>query len=226
MDFIVLVVYISIYIGLVATTFYILTFVSSKDDKEKMFKEHELPTVSVLIPVLNEEKSIVSTLNSILKSDYPLDKLEVIVIDNNSTDNTNKLVREFIEKRNKIKRKTFKIKLYIEKNPGKGNALNLGISKAKGEIVFSMDADTFVEPWSLKNMVRYFKNPEVMCVSPGITIYNPRNILQRVQYIEYVIGLFLRKTFAILNAIHITPGAFSAYRKSFLTDMEVMMPAI
>src|SRR3972149_9930698 len=53
------------------------------------------------------------------------------------------------------------------------------------------------------------------CVSPAIIIDKPKSILQRVQYIEYLLSLFLRKAFASLKSIYITPGAFSAYRKSF-----------
>jgi len=55
----------------------------------------------------------------------------------------------------------------------------------------------------------------VMSVTPAMVIYNPKSILQRVQYIEYLLGLFLRKAFASLRAIYIAPGAFSAYRKIF-----------
>jgi cellulose synthase/poly-beta-1,6-N-acetylglucosamine synthase-like glycosyltransferase len=54
-----------------------------------------------------------------------------------------------------------------------------------------------------------------MCVSPSILVDKPRGILQRVQQIEYLLGVFLRRAFASVNALHITPGAFSAYRKDF-----------
>ena len=64
-------------------------------------------------------------------------------------------------------------------------------------------------------MTRYFKNPEVVSVTPAMVTRETKTIVQRVQSVEYLTGLFLRKTFAALNAIHITPGAFSAYRKSF-----------
>ena len=205
MEFITFIIYTSIYIGLIATTFYILTY-TSKRKEEILFSDDELPKVTVLIPAYNEEKTIEKTIKSILKSDYSKDKFEVIVIDNNSTDNTSKIAERFVKKG---------VRVLFEKKQGKGNALNLGISKAKGEIIFTMDADTEVPPQSLKNMTRYFKDPEIMSVTPAIVTRKPKNILQRIQYIEYVLGLFLRKTFAILNAVHITPGAFSAYRKSF-----------
>jgi cellulose synthase/poly-beta-1,6-N-acetylglucosamine synthase-like glycosyltransferase len=54
-----------------------------------------------------------------------------------------------------------------------------------------------------------------MCVSPVVAVYKPKGIFQRVQQIEYMLGVFIREAFASYNAIHITPGAFSAYRKIF-----------
>ena len=93
--------------------------------------------------------------------------------------------------------------------------MNFGIKKAKGEIIFSSDADTIVDSVSVKNMVRYFKDKDVASVTPAMVIAKPKGLWQRIQHIEYLSGLFLRKAFAAVNAIHITPGCFSAYRKSF-----------
>ncbi len=207
MPLITFVIYTSIYIGLIATTFYILTFLEDKKKQRPFFSDKELPKVTVLIPAFNEEETIALTLDSILKSDYPKNKFEVIVIDDGSKDKTLQIA-------NKYKKNGIKIIAKVE-NQGKGAALNTGIEKANGEIIFTMDADTEVPSFSLINMTRYFKDPEIMSVTPAMVTKNPKNILQRIQQIEYLTGLFLRKTFAALNAVHITPGAFSAYRKSF-----------
>src|SRR3989344_3384086 len=209
MELIKFVIYTSIYIGLVATSFFVLSFFSNAKKSKSLYTDNELPTVSVLIPAYNEEESIAPTRDAILAVDYPKDKLEIIFIDDGSKDGTLRVAQRYIKKGIKV--------FHKENDPigKKGSAMNFALKKAKGEIVVSMDADTFVDPKSLKQMVRFFKNQEVMCVSPGITIHNPRNLLQRIQYMEYLMGLFLRKAFATVNAIHITPGAFSAYRKSF-----------
>jgi len=98
MEFIQIVIYASIYIGLFATTFYILSFWSGQKRKKQLFKESELPRVSILIPVWNEEKSIERTLKSILKSDYPKGKFEVLVIDDGSDDDTLKYAKKFKSK--------------------------------------------------------------------------------------------------------------------------------
>jgi len=204
MEFINIIIYASIYIGLIATTFFILTFVADTKKKKPMYDNEELPKVSVIIPAYNEEKSIAETIKSILASDYP--DFEVIVVDDGSKDDTLKIAKRF---------ECDSVRVFHKENGGKGVALNFGIEKTKGKIIFSMDADTFVEPWSMKNMVRYFKDPKVMCVTPAMVVYKPKGVLQRLQHAEYVFGLFLRKVFAAINSIYIVPGAFSAYRKTF-----------
>ena len=208
MEWILILIYASIYIGLFATTFYILGFFYDKKNKKLLYTEEELPTVSVVIPVWNEEKSIAKTIKSMFASDYPLNKYEVILVDNNSKDNSLKIAKE-------LKKKYPKLKIYSEKKQGKGCALNRGIRKSTSDIIFTMDADSIVSRQSVKEMVRYFKNPKVMCVSPSMLIFKPKGILQRIQQAEYLFGLFLRKAFTSVNAIYVTPGAFSAYRKTF-----------
>lgn len=199
------IVYPSIYIGLVAISFYILTYLSARKEKRPLFEDSELPSVSIIIPAYNEEKSIERTIESILSSNYPK-KFEVLVIDDGSKDRTYERAKKY-ESEN--------LRVIKKENGGKATALNLAISKAKGEIIFSMDADTFVEPDTMKKMVRYFKDPRVMSVTPGMILYKPKTIWQRIQHLEYLVGIFLRKVFAFLDAIYIAPGAFSAYRKSF-----------
>lgn len=204
MEFIKIIIYLSIYIGLISTTFFVLSFFAGNKKEKLLYTDKELPKVSVLIPAYNEEGTIEKTIKSILKSNYK--DFEVIVIDDGSKDNTLSIARSIKDSR---------LTVIHKKNGGKGSALNLGISKAKGAIIFTMDADTFVDPNSMKRMVRYFKNPRVMSVTPAMIIHNPKSILQRIQHIEYVMGLFLRKAFAALESIYVAPGAFSAYRKEF-----------
>ena len=208
MEAITIIIYISIFLGLFATSFYALSFISDRKKPKQLFTDEELPSVSVIIPAYNEEKTIGKTVESILDSDYPKEKLEVIVVDDGSKDETLRLARKF-EKQG--------IKVFHKENGGKGTALNYGIKRSKSEIIFTMDADTMVNRASLKNMVRFFKNKDVMSVSPAIVTYEPKNLWQRIQHMEYLLGLFLRKAFSSINAIYVTPGAFSAYRKSFFT---------
>lgn len=204
-------IYVSAYIGFFGLTYYVLNLISHGKDNYPEFERittKKIPFVSVIIPAFNEERGIAGTLESALKLDYPKDKLEIIVVDDGSKDDTYKIASKFKSKRVKVYR--------FEKNQGKGAAMNYAIKKSRGEFIVTMDADNLiVEKGSLKHMISNFKNPKIMCVAPVIVIYKPKGILQRIQQIEYMLGVFLRKAFASMNAIHITPGAFSAYRKSF-----------
>jgi cellulose synthase/poly-beta-1,6-N-acetylglucosamine synthase-like glycosyltransferase len=209
--------YILAYIGLMATSFYIINIVTyyrkNKDPPPSTEKK-----VSIIIPAYNEEKSMKRTLESALKLDYPKEKLEIIVIDDGSKDDTYEIAKKFES------RVDPKVKVLTKPNGGKGTALNLGIKQTTGEIILTMDADTFVHSDALKIMMGYFINENVMCVSPSMGIHSPKNYLQKIQQIEYYMGVFLRKSFATMNAVHITPGAFSAYRKTFFDkhgDFEV-----
>lgn len=203
--------YILAYIGIFATSFYIislLTFYRKNKEPEPATDK----TVTIIIPAYNEEKSIGRTIESALSLSYPEENLEIIIIDDGSKDKTYEIAKKFESSSSP------KIKIFTRPNGGKGSALNLGIKKAAGEIILTMDADTFVEKDALKKMVGYFTSEKVACVAPSMAIYEPKKILQRIQQIEYYMGVFLRKSFASMNAIHITPGAFSAYRKRFFLE--------
>lgn len=209
MEFVTIVIYLSIYLGLVSTTFYVLSYIAERGKPKPLFSDEELPKVSVIIPMWNEEKSIEDTIKSVLASDYPRDRLEVVVVDDASTDNSLALARKFEGDVVKV--------FHKEVNGGsKAAAFNYGFEKVTGEFIISMDADTIIKPETIQGMVRYFKNKKVMAVTPAMIIRDAKGILARVQQVEYLMGLFLRKAFASLNAIYITPGAFTIYRKSFM----------
>lgn len=208
MDWYIILAYTLAYIGLLATSFYIINlFFYYRLKKEP--KEADDKTVSILIPAYNEEKSIERTIKSVLDLEYPDERIEIIVIDDGSKDRTYEIAKRFASSRGR------KVKVLTKPNGGKASALNFGIERAKGEIVVSMDADTFVRPDSLKKMIGFFTSRDIMCVSPSMGVYRPRGLWGRIVQIEYYMGVFLRKSFATMNAIHVTPGAFSAYRKEF-----------
>lgn len=201
-----------IYISLVISTFFMLVFL----DNSKFLKNpkpNRLPLVSIIVPAFNEKDNIQKTLASLTKLDYPKNKLEIIVVDDGSTDNTYELAQQFA----KEKQKTFKgkILLLIKKNGGKGSAMNLGLKHATGEIIASMDADSIVTPSALKKMLGYFNQKDVMAVTPAMKVYQPKTYLQKFQMVEYLIGIYLRKAYAYLNSLYIAPGPFSLYRKCF-----------
>jgi cellulose synthase/poly-beta-1,6-N-acetylglucosamine synthase-like glycosyltransferase len=207
-DFYLYIVYSLTFIGLFATFFYILN-IRTHFKKKNLPSEAEDKSVSIIIPAYNEEKSIAKTIDSALALEYPSDKLEILVVDDGSKDNTLKIAKTF------QKNTRFPVRVFSKANGGKGSALNFGIERAKNEIIVSMDADSYVEVKTLKRMVALFYSEKVMAVTSSMVVSNPRSIWQRIQQAEYYLGIFLRKSFSVVNAIHVTPGAFSAYRKKF-----------
>ncbi len=175
----------------------------------RLANDKHLPGVSVIIPAYNEEKSIRMTIDSLLKVDYPEGKFEIIVVDDASADKTNQIVKkEYVKKGVKLIRN--------KKNSGKAFSLNEGIKESKFDIIGCIDADSLVDPKSLRIMIEDFDDPDVGSVTPALKVYKPKGILQRIQNAEYMLNIFLRKTQGALDAIHVTPGVFSLYRKDVL----------
>lgn len=212
MDIYSFLVYALCFIGLFLVSFYSLGML--KHYKKTIRGPRTDLKVSIIIPAYNEEKSIERTMRSVAALEYPANNLEIIVVDDGSKDNTYSIAKRVAGEIRK-KGNSPKIIVITKTNGGKGSALNLGISKSQSEIVVTMDADTFTRPDSLKKMMGYFYSPDVMSVTPTIGIHEPKSIWQRIQHVEYYVSTYLRKSFAIINAIHITPGAFAAYRREF-----------
>jgi cellulose synthase/poly-beta-1,6-N-acetylglucosamine synthase-like glycosyltransferase len=176
---------------------------------EELHKIKDFPTVAVAVPCWNEEKTLGATLDSLLALEYPKDRLQIIVVDNNSTDSTYKIAQEYQVKY------PDQIDVYIETAQGKHHAVNRALKESDSDLFGCLDADSFVTPTTLATIVSYFDaQPETMAVTPCIHIRNPRTLIQRMQAIEYLMGVFLRKAYGQLDAIQVTPGPFSIFRRS------------
>ena len=200
------------YIFIFISVVWIMVLLQNRENFYESKSYRSLPTVSVLVPAYNEEKTIGKTIRSLLNLDYPKNLLEIIVINDASTDRTGKIA-EYFSKQGKIKLLTNK------KNRGKAYSLNRGIRHAKGELIACIDADSIVEPQILKKMVGYFDDKNVAAVTPALRVWKTTNFLEKIQHAEYLLNVFLRKALAFIDAIHVTPGVFSIYRKSVLLEV-------
>ncbi|MCS7134821.1 MAG: glycosyltransferase [Candidatus Aenigmarchaeota archaeon] len=192
-------------------TFYLITFLKYRKKFHFIPKVSHYPKVSLIIPAYNEEDSIARTLDSVLALDYPKDKLEIIVVNDGSTDNTAKIVEKYVKNNGVI--------LINKPNGGKGNALNVGISVSTGEFIATLDADSMVAPNSLKYLIGYFKDKDVGAVTSAIKVFEPKNFLQRMQFIEYTYSIFLRKIWGFLNSQSVTPGPLSVFRADVIKKL-------
>jgi cellulose synthase/poly-beta-1,6-N-acetylglucosamine synthase-like glycosyltransferase len=187
---------------LYALIFYLSLYLNGIQTKKKLTSK---PKVSILIPAYNEEKTIHRCISSVLNLNYPKEKLEIIVINDGSTDRTKEIAESFGNK----------IKLINQKNQGKSKAMNKGLKVSTGEFVACLDADSYVEKNALRKMLLYF-NSKIAAVTPLLKVDKPKNLLQKIQFIEYIFYIFVKKCMAKINTIFVTPGPFTIYRKNII----------
>ncbi len=171
-----------------------------------------LPTVSIIVPGFNEQNTIRKTILSLLALEYPKNLLQIIAVDDGSTDATWQVLQEFSQNP--------RVLLLQKPNEGsKYRALNFGLQHVTGEIVGCLDADSRVDSHALTHSVAQFSDKSVGAVVPTIIIDHPKGFYQRMQKVEYEIGAALRRAFAQMNALYITPGPFSLFRSSILKEL-------
>lgn len=186
------------------------------------------PLVSIIVPAYNEEVNAVSSVESLLKGDYP--NFEIIFVDDGSHDATYEKVSQ-----------TFagnpRVKVYTKPNGGKASALNYGISQSEAEFVICIDADTKLLSNAISQLVMHFGDNKgfrtkkgggtgqavgrgiVGAVAGNVKVGNQVNLMTRWQAIEYISSQnFDRKAFAYLNAITVVPGAIGAFRKQAIEE--------
>lgn len=180
---------------------------------KRRFLKRTIPfdgTVTVLIPAYNEEKTIRATITSVLASDYP--RLEVIVINDGSTDSTETAISDFL--RDGVIR-------YISKpNGGKASALNAGIEAAAGAVVVFTDADSIFLPDTVKKMVRWFGDPSIDAVCGNDSPLHPATAIQKFLAVTTHIGTgFVRRALSLLRCLPIITGNLGAVRTGVLREI-------
>jgi cellulose synthase/poly-beta-1,6-N-acetylglucosamine synthase-like glycosyltransferase len=159
-----------------------LTFIVGSRRKFPRIKEEKLPTVTVIVAARNEEKNILRCLQSLDKLEYPEGKLEIIIVDDNSTDKTGELIENFISGKSRFKKIVSKKEIGMLK--GKTNALANALEIAKGEIILTTDADCAVNPLWVKTNASYFQ-PDVAIVD-GYTTQVANNGFGGMQAIDFI----------------------------------------
>ncbi len=167
--------------------------------------------VSVIIPAFNEAKVIEKSVRRVLASIQT--RIEVIVVDDGSTDDTSSIVSRVFgtDKR---------VRLLTLINGGKAHALNQALKLATGEIVIALDADTQFEPETISRLASWFVDPQIGAVAGNAMVGNRINLVTRWQGVEYVTAQNLeRRALARFDAITVVPGAVGAWRRVALDDV-------
>jgi cellulose synthase/poly-beta-1,6-N-acetylglucosamine synthase-like glycosyltransferase/peptidoglycan/xylan/chitin deacetylase (PgdA/CDA1 family) len=182
---------------------------SRRARRQMQARKRFLGLVSVVVPAYNEAANIGATVRSIVANDYP--ELEVIVVDDGSTDGTKAIVESLFLPGVRIVRRP---------NGGKPAALNTGIRLARGHLVVLVDGDTVLEPDAVGRLVQPFARSDVGAVSGNTKVANRRGLLGLWQHLEYVIGFNLdRRLFDIGECMPTVPGAIGAFRREVLFRM-------
>ncbi len=171
--------------------------------------------ISVIVPAFNEEKSIASSIESLLAQDYG--NYEVVLVDDGSTDRTLEISRQY---------EGSVLKVVHQENKGKAEALNTGIGAASGNLVLTVDADTRLNSGALRALSdRFSTDPALGAVAGNVKVDRANGLLQRLQEVEYTTGIGLtRKGQSMLGSVMIVPGPIAAFRRDAVEKVRYFSP--
>ena len=179
-----------------------------KEIKAEKRVSNYLPRMSIVVPAFNESKVVARTIETLLEADYP--NKEIIIVDDGSQDNTYEVASRYASRGVKVVRRP---------NGGKFAALNTGIAVSNGEIIVTIDADSMIARAALREIVKGFEDPQVSGVAGNLKVYNPHNLITRLQALEYMVQIqVVRRAFENFGALTVASGAFSAFRRTALLE--------
>lgn len=199
-------IYLCLFLALYFEVFLLISFLEKRPTEKTPSAPKHYPTVAMLVPCFNEERTIGGTIESLLSLSYPKDKLSIMVIDDGSTDGTRAIAESYTSHP--------QVTFFHKKNGGKYTALNFGIQNTTADIIGCLDADSFVAKDALLEVIKKLESdPSIMALTPAMKVYRPKKLLELMQAVEYTFGIFYKKMFDNLSALNVLPGPFSMYRK-------------
>jgi cellulose synthase/poly-beta-1,6-N-acetylglucosamine synthase-like glycosyltransferase len=173
---------------------------------------NRLPSVSFLIPAYNEERIAGRCIASIDKAAAKYDgEVEIIFINDGSTDGTERVVTEAIANLNHCSGRLFNIP-----NSGKGYALVYGLEKTRGEVVFRTDADSIIDEDALTPMMRHFRDPTVGSVCGWVFPIQDEGLWIKVQNVLCANYMYTKRAQDVLDSIITQPGSSTCFRRDTL----------
>ena len=176
------------------------------------YDDAAMPSCTVVVPAYNEGKMVLTTLESVLESNYPADKLQIIAVDDGSKDDT------WIWMKKAAAASNGRIDaIRMPQNGGKRNALYEGFVRSKAEILVTIDSDSLIDPETIRCLVSPFvKDKQIGAVAGNVIVLNrQKDLIPRMLEISFAYSFeFLRASQSAVNTVFCTPGALSAYRRS------------
>lgn len=200
------------------------------------------PLVSVVIPAHNEETGIARTISSVYASSYK--NIEIIVVDDGSTDATAQVARGYIRSHfggirvstylarggrgMQLRRRYIRsdyigrvhMKVVFQENEGKAEAVNNGIKNyAQGSLIMTLDADSLLSRDAIANAVNYFEDPKIVGVAANVQVIDQNTVLSVLQKIEHLIGYRSKKFYTAANCEFVVGGVASTYRAQTIKEV-------
>ncbi|MGH9454592.1 MAG: glycosyltransferase family 2 protein, partial [Terriglobia bacterium] len=171
------------------------------------------PTLTVIIPAYNEGPMVAKSIDSVAAALYPPGRLEIIVVDDGSKDDT----WEHIELA-AARHPDLVTPIRFPKNRGKREALAVGFERACGEIVMTLDSDSVVEKDALLAATGPFRIKKVGAVAGRVGVYNrTEGLIPRMLHVRYILSFdLLRAAESAFRTVYCCPGAITAYRVSIV----------
>ena len=211
--------------SIIAATFLLTRYLFAMFYRPVPIDPDYTPGVTIVVPCFDEEEWIQRTIHSCINQDYPVDKLEVIVVDDCSNDRSAERVQQMIaelkaaDTNDHAYRVSERIRfLQQPTNMGKRDAMARGAKEAKHELLVFVDSDSFLDPFAIRNIVQPFKDKEMGGVSGRTDVANTyTNALTKMQAVRYSIAFRVMKAAeGFFDAATCLSGPLSCYRKDLV----------
>jgi len=175
----------------------------------------DAPPMTVIIPAYNEGSMVMHAIESAAAADYPRDRLEIIAVDDGSTDDTWEHIARAAAR---LPGLVTTIRFFG--NRGKRAALDAGFRRATGDVVVTVDSDSVIERGALLALAGVFSNPRVGAVAGKVSVYNRSGLLPRMLHVHFTLSFdLLRAVQSVYGTVYCCPGALAAYRRAAVREV-------
>lgn len=186
----------------------IISVWNNRKERASISKFSEVYPVSVIIAARNESKNILTCVNSILESDYPKNKLQIIVVDDHSTDDTAEKLEKYV-----LEKQIHYFKL-PENKSGKKQAITFGVENSIHEIIMMTDADCLVPKLWIQNTVnKYVENKNLVATTGFVMTGNDESLLARFQSLDFISTMAITYYGFQKDLFYLANGANLSFRK-------------
>ncbi|BBF42945.1 glycosyltransferase [Lachnospiraceae bacterium KM106-2] len=195
--------------------FMLLFYRNNKKEPENNY----FPLITIIIPVYNSRDSLRACIASIVESNYPDEKIEVMLVNNEGEDDSFQVYMDCQKEFSTLKM------IWMNSKQGKSKALNLALFNSKGEYIINIDSDGVLHPNAIRNMVYQFEHDKKTDCMTGTILSSTDMIeqtegrwlrlLRKIEFVEYAQAFLAGRTFeSAFNSIYTLSGAFSGFRRS------------